>query len=46
MNCSICGKPVVLRPSAAERAAKYGKSPSFYTKLFPTHAEVFEIPNG
>jgi hypothetical protein len=39
MNCSYCNKPVVLRPSAAERAAKYGGKPSDYTALFPNHAE-------
>lgn len=39
MNCSICGKPVVLIPSAKDRAKKYGGDPSDYTKLFTTHAE-------
>lgn len=38
MKCSICGKPVVLVPSAEERAKKYGNSPSFYRSLFKTHA--------
>lgn len=34
MNCTICGKPVVLVPSAAERAKKYGDHPaSYYTAL-------------
>lgn len=39
MNCTICGKPVVLSPSAAERAAKdvTGKSASYYVGLFTTH---------
>ena len=39
MNCTICGKPIVLVPSAVERAAKYGGKPSDYTKLFTTHSE-------
>ena len=39
MKCNICGKEVVLIPSAKERAEKYGNTPSFYTKLFPTHAQ-------
>lgn len=40
MNCSICRKPIVLTPSAAERAAKdvTGKSAAYYTSLFRTHA--------
>ena len=38
MNCNICGKPVVLVPSAAERARKSDKPASYYTGLFPTHA--------
>ncbi len=39
MNCSICGKKIVLVPSAKERAEKYGGKPSDYTKLFTVHAE-------
>lgn len=39
MNCTICGKPVVLVPSAAERAKKYGGKPEDYTLLFPIHAD-------
>ena len=39
MNCTICRKPIVLTPSAAERAAKYGDHPaSYYTALFTVHA--------
>jgi hypothetical protein len=38
MKCTICGKPIVLVPSAAERARKHGGKPSDYTKLFTTHA--------
>lgn len=37
-NCTICGKPVVLVPSAQERADKYKDHPaSYYTNLFPNH---------
>lgn len=39
MNCTVCKKPIVLVPSAAERAAKTGGKPSDYTKLFTEHAE-------
>lgn len=41
MNCTHCGKRVVLVPSATERAAKdiTGKTAEYYTKLFPRHAE-------
>lgn len=40
MICKYCGKPVVLVPSAEERARKdvTGKSADYYRKLFPTHA--------
>lgn len=38
MNCKICNKPVVLVPSAKDRAAKFGGKPSDYTKLFDTHS--------
>lgn len=37
-NCRICRRPIVLVPSAAERARKYGETPAFYTALFDTHA--------
>lgn len=39
MNCSICNKPIVLSPSAKERAEKHGGKPSDYTKLFTEHAD-------
>lgn len=39
MNCTICGKPIVLVPSAKERAEKSGGKPSDYTKLFTAHGE-------
>jgi len=35
--CKYCGKPVVLKPSAEERAKKYGETPTFYRRLFPNH---------
>lgn len=40
MNCTICGKPIVLVPSAAERAAKdvTGKPASYFTSLFTEHS--------
>lgn len=40
MNCITCGKPIVLVPSAKERAAKdlSGKPASYYTKLFTEHS--------
>ena len=37
MNCRICDKPIVLVPSARERAARFGGTPEFYTRLFTTH---------
>lgn len=36
-NCTICGKKIVLIPSAKERAEKYGGKPSDYTKMFTEH---------
>ena len=40
-NCNICNKPIILVPSAQERAKKYGGKPSDYTKLFTTHSDCF-----
>ncbi len=37
-KCTICGKEIVLNPSATERAKKYGGKPSDYTNLFSTHS--------
>lgn len=37
--CSICGKPVRLSPSAAERARQTGGFAADYTALFPDHAD-------
>ena len=39
MNCKHCGKPIVLSPSAEERARKFGGSSRDYIKLFDTHAD-------
>lgn len=38
MDCKYCGKPIVLKPSAKERAEKYGGKPEDYTRLFTAHA--------
>lgn len=41
MNCTICGKPVVLNPSAAKRARRdvTGRDATFYTSLFTSHSD-------
>jgi hypothetical protein len=39
VNCSICGKKIVLVPSASERAKRYGGRASDYTALFTYHAQ-------
>lgn len=36
-NCTICGKRIVLIPSAKERTEKHGGKPSDYTKMFTEH---------
>lgn len=38
MNCLHCHRPVVLSPSAAERARKVGGTPQDYVSLFPYHS--------
>jgi len=38
-NCTICGKPVELSPSAVERAKRHGGNPSDYTNIFDTHSD-------
>ena len=40
-NCTICGKPIVLVPSATERARKdvSGKPASYYLNLFTEHSD-------
>jgi hypothetical protein len=35
--CTLCGKPIVLVPSALERARKYGGTPAHYRDLFKEH---------
>lgn len=39
-RCSICGEPIVLNPTAEERAKAdlTGKSAAYYTALFTEHA--------
>lgn len=41
MLCTLCSRPIVLVPSAAERAAKdvTGKTASYYRGLFTAHSE-------
>lgn len=39
MKCSICNKPVILVPSAKERARTGGGKASDYTALFTAHAD-------
>jgi hypothetical protein len=41
MNCTICKKPIVLEPSASERAKRdvTGRPASFYQRLFTAHAQ-------
>ena len=38
MICKHCGQPVVLHPSAKERAKKFGGRPGDYVRLFPSHS--------
>ena len=40
-DCTICHKPIVLTPTAKERATKFGGKPSDYTNLFPTQSACF-----
>lgn len=37
MKCKLCHEEVVLVPSAAERARKFGGTPTDYTRLFTVH---------
>lgn len=39
MNCTYCNKPIILVPSAAERAKKSGGKPSDYTAMFTMHSQ-------
>lgn len=38
-NCTICGKKIVLVPSAQERAKKFGGVAADYTAMFTTHSD-------
>jgi hypothetical protein len=38
MKCTLCNKPIILIPSASERALKLGGKASDYTALFTEHA--------
>jgi hypothetical protein len=38
MTCITCHKPIVLVPSASERAKKFGGKPEDYTRLFTEHS--------
>jgi len=38
-NCTICNKPIILVPSAEERAKRFGGKPSDHTNLFTEHSE-------
>lgn len=44
-NCVFCGRPIVLVPSAAERAAKdvTGKTAAYYTSLFTSHSDCLML---
>lgn len=39
MNCIYCKKRIVLVPSAAQRAKKFGGTPQQYESLFTSHPE-------
>lgn len=39
MKCKLCGKPVVLVPSANERAKSTGYPVSYFQNLFDTHSD-------
>jgi hypothetical protein len=39
MKCTICNKPIILKPSAAERAKKFGGKASDYSALFTEHSK-------
>ena len=38
MKCTMCGKPIILVPSAEERAKKSCETPNYYRKLFTIHS--------
>ena len=37
--CTECGKPIILVPSANERAKNVGGKPSDYLSIFTMHSE-------
>lgn len=37
-KCNVCNKPIVLFPSAEDRAKKYGGTAAEYVAMFKTHA--------
>jgi len=37
-KCTLCGKPIILVPSAKERAERWGGKASDYEALFTTHS--------
>ena len=39
MNCKKCNTPIVLSPSASDRAKKYGETAEYYTKRFTVCSE-------
>ncbi|QKE55073.1 membrane protein [Pseudomonas phage PAP02] len=44
--CKYCGKPIVLVPSAEERAKKFGESSKFYLNLFYAHGDCIVKSRG
>lgn len=46
LNCRICGAPVVLSPSANQRAKNSGYSANYYRNLFPDHAQCVVAKNS
>lgn len=42
-NCKHCGTPIVLTPTAKERAVRYGGSPSDYTNMFTEHSACLMV---
>lgn len=46
MECSICNKEIILKPSASERARKYGSKPRDYTELFPVRLRKLTALSG
>ena len=40
-KCRICGKDIVLVPSAKQRSISTGQPESYFLNLFTTHSECF-----